>query len=75
MTIKQFLTFVRDKAFNLERVTVVATTYDAIKQGGFQNTGEKNTLYMNELNEFIESCGHLDVQQIEFYDKEIVIGF
>lgn len=75
MTVKQFLNFVRDKALNLERVTVVAVTYDAVKQGGFQNVNEKNTLYMNELNDFIDSCCHLDVQQIEFYDKEIVIGF
>ena len=74
MTVKQFLNFVRDKALNLERVTVVAVTYDAVKQGGFQNVNEKNTLYMNELNDFIDSCGHLDVQQIEFtgqfYDSE-----
>lgn len=74
MTIKQFLNFVRDKAINLERVTIVAVTYDAVKLGGFQNVGDKNTLYMNELNEFIDISGHLEIQQLEFYDKEILIG-
>lgn len=74
MSIKQFLNFVRDRAINLERVTIVAMTYDAVKQGGFQNAGDKNTLYMNELNDFVDSCGHLEIQQLEFYDKEISIG-
>lgn len=75
MTIKEFLSPVISKANNLERVTIAARSYEALKQGNFDRENPKKTLYMNETSEFIDNFGHMDVLALEFYDKEIFLEF